>query len=716
MTQEDSADDQSAKPKTELPSGTVTFVFTDIEGSTKLWEEAPEQMRQAMVRHDEIIEGLVADTNGVVVRPRGEGDSRFAVFPHAYDAIACAAHIHKSLLAESWQTPHPIQVRLGIHSGVADIRMGDYYGSVVNRCARIRGIGHGGQSLMSRTTAELVGEELPTGSILEDMGKHRLKDLTKAEHIFQLMIVEIPADFPPLKSLNAIPNNLPTQLTRFVGRDRELNKVKELIQNTHLLTLIGPGGTGKTRLAIQAAADLIESYKQGVFFIPLAPISSKEFIIQSIAEALRFPLSTQEDPKDQLLTYLRNKQMLLVMDNFEHIMESTGLVREILEKAPGVSVLATSRQKLNILGETVFNISGLDIPKAKTVEDAIEASSVELFVQSAEQVKPGFSLTEGDLPALYKILNLVQGMPLGILLAAAWVDMLGLDEIAEEISQNFDFLETEMEGIPERQRSIRAVFEYSWNLLGETEKEYFIKLSVFKGGFSRLAAKEIAGTSLKALMGLVNKSLLLSDPDTGRYVVQALLREYAAEELEKEPQAAQAVQLKHSAHFADFMDAQWKRITYREQKEAFDDIETDIKNIRAAWQYAVLNNRLEDVKKFINSLWFFYEVRGWYQSGESLFNEAVSTLENSDAPESDLAKLILAIEKAAQGWFLGLLGHPDQSIEIGKQTFRTLEQLNQEKELLIPFNCYALGSFFLNDLSRRRRDIDKRHQCRDQGW
>ena len=303
----------------ELPTGTVTFLFTDIEGSTQLWEQAPNEAMQSLARHDEIIESEVANKRGVVVRPRGEGDSRFAVFEQAKDAVAAAAIIQEVFYAEQWPTPQPLKVRMALHTGEADLRMGDYYGSAVNRCARLRSIAHGGQTVLSRATWELTHNSLPAGVRLRDEGEHRLKDLTRPEHVFQLVIIELAQEFPPLRSLTVIPNNLPILLTEFIGREEAIEEIRRSLERSRLLTLVGPGGIGKSRLSIETAAKLSDQFRHGVYFIPLAPISSAESVPQAIAEGIGLSLASSEEPQHQLLNYLDSKQQLLLIHKFEHV-------------------------------------------------------------------------------------------------------------------------------------------------------------------------------------------------------------------------------------------------------------------------------------------------------------------------------------------------------------------------------------------------------------
>ncbi len=344
----------------DLPEGVVTFLFTDVQGSTRLWEDHPDAMMGALRQHDVVIDAAIEANDGVSVKPRGEGDSRFVVFSSAIEAVAAVANMQRGLAVVDWVTPRPLLVRMALHTGMADLQLGDYYGSAVNRTARLRAIAHGGQSIMSRSTWELVQDDLPSGVAIRDMGEHGLKDLTRPEHVYQVDNEGLPDSFPPLASLDAVPNNLPVQLTDFVGRQVELADAGRLVGGTRLLTMLAPGGTGKTRLAIQMAAEVSTDYRDGVFFVGFAEIGSSDDIIQTVAESLGVALSGDEDIQTQLLTYLAPRQQLLVFDNLEHLDGAAAIVAEILKVAPHVTVVATSRSKLNLTGETVLSLAGLE--------------------------------------------------------------------------------------------------------------------------------------------------------------------------------------------------------------------------------------------------------------------------------------------------------------------------------------------------------------------
>ena len=392
----------------DLPQGVVTFLFTDVEGSTALWEEAPESMMEALRRHDTIIDDATAVHNGVPVKPRGEGDSRFVVFVSAIDAVSAAAEMQRGLSGVEWPTPRAIRIRISLHTGTADLQLGDYYGSAVNRAARLRAIAHGGQTVMSGSTWELVQDGLPSDVTVRDMGKHRLKDLTRPERVYQITPEGLNDDFPPLASLDAVRTNLPVQLTDFVGRQTELEDIKRIVGENRLVTILAPGGAGKTRLAIQVAADLSADYRDGVFFVNLAPVASLRDVPQAVAEAIGVTLTGEDQLETQLLTHLTNEHLLLVFDNLEHLIETADIVADILRAAPAVRVIATSRAKLNVTGETVLTLPGLETTW-DAPDDAFLTSGVHLFIDAARRADPSFNLSADDLAPLGQILDMVGG-------------------------------------------------------------------------------------------------------------------------------------------------------------------------------------------------------------------------------------------------------------------------------------------------------------------
>jgi predicted ATPase/class 3 adenylate cyclase len=668
---------------TDLPEGIITFLMTDIEGSSRMWERDAEAARRSLLLHDILVDSGVEKNRGVVIRPRGEGDSRFAVFPEAADAVAAAVDIQRYLAAESWPTDRPLRIRIALHTGEADLRMGDYYGTVVNRCARIRSIGHGGQTLLSQATTKLADSRLPDGVSLLDMGRHRLKDLARPEHVYQLVVPDLPDKFPALRSLTRAAHNLPRQLVDFVGRKQELEELERLLPQHRLLTLIGPGGTGKTRLAIETAYRQSVNFDYGAYYVPLAPLDSAEQLVRAIMETLNPLFSGGDDMKSELLRYLRDKQMLLVIDNFEHMLAGAPMLNEILEATPETSILATSREKLGLSGETVVSVSGLDFADWRTPQEALAHSAAQLFVQSAQRVQPDFELRQEDVRPVARICQTVSGMPLGILLAAAWADLLSPQEIAAEIDNSLDFLETEMGDVPERQRSLRAVFEASWERLTLAERDLYKTLAVFRGGFTREAATRVAGASLRDLAGLTNKSFLRRDPHSGRYEVHELLQQFAEERLEAVSAGDVAALQSHAGYFADFMEGIVADLRSDRQKAAVDRIDSDIENVRSTWRFLAAQGNAAEIGKMVDGLWHFHEMRGWYHAGQELFGDAEAMMRFTARDEEGL--VVAAQLQTAKAWCMGLLGlcAPKECLAMATESRDLLQEAGRPRQMYL---------------------------------
>lgn len=675
----------------ELPNGVVTFLFTDVEGSTRLWEEAPDAMGSALQIHDASITEAVEAFGGVRVKPRGEGDSQFVVFRSAIDAVNGSVEIQRRLAEVDWPTSGPLLVRASLHTGTADLVLGDYYGPAVNRAARLRAIAHGGQTVCSGSTYELVQDHLPEGVTVSDLGTHRLKDLTRPEHVFQLNIKGLENSFPPLKSLEAVVNNLPEQMTELIGRDAELADMKRLLSGTRLLTVLAPGGTGKTRLAIQAAADLATEYPDGVFFIGLADLTTSADILQAVAEEVGVAYSSDDDPQTQLLEYLGPRRQLLVFDNFEHLSDGTQIVSEILRAAPLVKVIATSRAKLNLTGEAVMPLVGLST-EWDTPEAALQTSGVRLFLDAAHRSNPGLTLETGDLDSLAEILRLTGGMPLGILLAAAWSDVLSIPDIAAEIAKSLDFLATTLGDVPDRHRSIRAVFDYSWGLLNSAERDAFAALSVFRGGFTREAAETVAGASLRDLANLSNKTLVVPSPGTGRYAIHELLRQYAEAELNAVPARDRSIRDAHADYYSDLCESAVGLFALGEQVRALTTIEQDLDNIRPAWRHQAATRNTSGVSKMVVGLWLIHESRGWYQPALTLFADALDALEEDRSQASDASR---AFVLAMHGAFTSMLGQVESGAAEVASAFEELRVTDDPLPLLVTGMLKAQTQLYL---------------------
>ncbi|UCC62353.1 MAG: tetratricopeptide repeat protein, partial [Anaerolineae bacterium] len=528
-------------------------------------------------------------------------------------------------------------------------------------------------------------------------------------------------DWPPPVDRFAMPvssqtaackHNLPAQPTPFVGREAELAELARLLAepDVRLVTILGAGGMGKTRLALEVAAAQMDRFAHGVYLTSLAPLQSVEAIVPTVAKALNFSFYEEGEPQQQLLDYLRQKTMLLIMDSFEHLLHGVGLVTEVLKAAPEVKILATSRARLNVQGEHLFPIAGMHFPDRETLEDATHYSAVGLFLTSARRSQPSFEPTADDLTDVVRICRLVEGMPLGILLAAAWVQMLAPAEIAAEIGQSLDFVETDLRDVPERQRSIRAVFNHSWNLLTEREREVFQGLSVFRGGFAWQAAQQVTGASLRELMTLVNKSLLhrapapSATPSTplraglrtgGRYEVHELLRQYAAEKLDQDQAAREAVHDRHSAYYAAALQRWEADLKGPQQQTALAEIEADGENVRVAWNWAVEQGQVERLDQAIDGLCRFYEWRGRHQEGEAACRLAADKLEataSGDGPVLGAVEGLRVLAKILtwQSVFSQLLRHVEFASQLLHRSMTFLKRPELADQDTRPEKAFAL--------------------------
>ena len=487
------------KPGVPAPSGTVTFLFTDIEGSTQLWEHQREPMKRAFARQEAIIREVMAGWGGYVYKMTG--DSFQVAFATAPAALKAALGAQRALKTEPWGEIGSLKVRMALHTGVTEERGDDYVGPALNRVARLLSAGHGGQVLLTLPTVELLRDALPEQVSLRDLGEQHLKDLVHSERIYQLVVPDLPQDFPPLKVEETQLYLLPPQNTPFMGREAELAQIEGMLTDPEcrLISLVGIGGTGKTRLAIQAAGKS-QGFPQGVYFVALATASTVDMIIAAIMEALKLgfrslpgaslPLETAQD---QLFQYLAGKKVLLVLDNFEQLTGCAGFLSDLLGSAPGIKLIVTSRERLNLASEWVLEVSGLPFPGARESEKSSQYAAVQLFVKGAERAG-AFIATQSDWQAIVRICQLLEGLPLGVEMAAAWVKMLSCQEIAKEIERDLDFLSAAWRGMPERHRTLRAVFDHSCRLLTEHEREIFYRLSLFQAGFNREAALEISGS------------------------------------------------------------------------------------------------------------------------------------------------------------------------------------------------------------------------------
>jgi predicted ATPase/class 3 adenylate cyclase len=497
----------------ELPGGTVTFLFTDIEGSTRLLRELGDGYAEALADHRRVLRKAFERHNGVEVDT--QGDAFFVAFSRARDAVAAAADGQRMLGAG------PIRVRMGIHTGEPLRTEEGYVGMDIHRGARIAAAGHGGQVLVSQTARQLIQDDLPGEVALHDLGQHRLKDLSRPQQIFQLLAEGLERDFPPLTSLENRPTNLPPQATPLIGRERELAEVVELMRNTdvRLLTLTGPGGAGKTRLALQAAADLLDDFTDGVFFVGLAEIAEPSLMIPTIAQTLGVKETGGLSTEEALARYLQDRDLLLVLDNFEHLLETAAQLSDLVRNAASVQAILSSRAPLHVSAEREY-----------PVPELAETDAVALFVERAQAVKPGFQLN-GEASAVAEICRRLDGLPLAIELAAARAKILSPPALLERLGQMLPVLTGGARDLPDRQRTLSDTIAWSYGLLDEQEQRLFAMLAVFAGGFTLEAAEAVCGADLDTITSLVDKSLVRHEE--GRFRMLETIREFARERLDE---------------------------------------------------------------------------------------------------------------------------------------------------------------------------------------
>jgi predicted ATPase/class 3 adenylate cyclase len=624
-----------------LPTGTVTFLFTDIEGSTRLLESLGASWPPILERHHAILRDAIAAGGGTEVST--EGDAFFAAFPSAPGAVVTAADAQRALAAEAWPANASVKVRMGLHTGEGMLGGDSYVGLDVHRAARVAAAGHGGQVLLSGATQALTAGSLPEGVTFDDLGEHRLKDLSRPEHLWQLVIDGLSGEFPPLRTLDATPNNLPLQLTSFLGRQREVSEVLELLASYRLVTLTGPGGTGKTRLALQAAAESTDRFLGGVYFVALEPITNPDLFVPTIAQSVGMP-----DPGgatlQRLAEHFGDRASLLVLDNFEQLDAAAPQVGDLLAAAGGLVVLATSRSPLRVYGEREYPVPPLGLPDPRNLPDLeqfTQFESVALFVERAVAVRPDFAVDNANAPAVAEICVRLDGLPLAIELAAARVRVLTPQAILERLSDRLGLLSGGARDLPERQQTLRGAIAWSHDLLEEMDRRAFARISVFAGGATLEQIEEVCfdpaerAMALDVVTSLVDKSLLREDSIDGvpRFRMLETIRQYAAEQLAATDEEA-AIRARHAAATLAFAEEGAAVVLGPDGRAWLDRFELERDNIRAAMAWALDGTHTETALRLLTACWRYWQIRGYLAEGRANAERALALPDTRDFPEA----------------------------------------------------------------------------------
>jgi predicted ATPase/class 3 adenylate cyclase len=701
------------RPMPTLPVGDVTFLLTDIEGSTRLVHELGSEFKPVLERHHAILRRAIDDNRGLEVST--EGDAFFAVFQSAADAVGAAVSGQRALAAETWPTGVSVLVRMGLHTGEAVLGGDNYMGVDVHRAARIAGAAHGGQVLMSETTRALVDGHLADGVGLRDLGRHRLKDLPEPEHLHQLVIAGLRDGFPAPRSADVTPTNIVSPPTALVGRDRELSELEEFLASTRLLTLTGPGGTGKTRLATELGARAAGRFRDGVFLVPLETFEERSPAAGEIGQTIGARLPGQRDPEDNLVEYVAEREIALVLDNLEQLAAAGELVSRLLASAPGLRVVATSRIPLHVSGEQEYPVPPLEVPGVDGIanlDDLARVEAVALFVDRARRAKPDFRLTASEAAAVAAICRRLDGLPLAIELAAARVKIFSPTALLGRLDHALPLLGTGNVDVPARQRTLRAAIEWSCTLLGPSEQALFRRLTVFSGGWTVDAADEVVAPGelgidvVDGLTSLVDHSLVRTLPDDSsgdtRFDMLQLIREYGAERL-AETDDDQIVGRRHADWILRLTASAAPIIEMGRDPAWLDRLAREHDNIRAALRWAIASGDLEIGLRIAAATWRFWQQRGHNREGREWFDR----LWPADADASQIAPEVMADAHTA----IGGLAYWQDRLDEAEAHYRAAHDLDRQLDRTdrIGNDIYNLGfiSMFNRDLDGARRLFDE---------
>jgi predicted ATPase/class 3 adenylate cyclase len=698
------------------------FLFTDLEASTRIWELYPERMGPALARHDALLRSSVVDNHGVIVKTTGDG--LMATFEDVADCIAACVAAQLALNAADWGIDERLRVRMGVHVGEAEPRDGDYYGTAVNRAARIMAVAHGGQVLVSGLT---VGLARPGDDVaFRDLGFHRLKDLTEPEHLFQLTHPDLPSEFDPLVTLDRTPNNLPVLVSAFVGRRPELALVREMLEapEKRLVTLTGPGGTGKTRLALQAAAEAVDRFPDGVYFVDLSAERVPDAAFETVLRELGLSSAKEGSPLQVLQSQLRDKRMLLVLDNFEQVTEAGIGVAGLLQSCRDLNVVVTSREALRIRGEHVFAVGALSLAKPDDPPAAIAASeATELFVDRATAVRPEFALNADNAAAIAEITARLDGLPLAIELAAARLSVFTPTELRDRLSATVDVLGRGARDLPDRQQTLTKTIEWSYELLDPEECRIFEAMSVF----ATAALDAIEGVVVEVhgdidvvdvVSSLVSKSLVrrIDAEGSTRFTLLQTIRDYASERLAARPEAMTAVRFSHARYFCRYAAEMSAVLSGPERERVLSDLTSEIGNLRTAWRWWVEHDDLDQLYVLLDTLWALNEARGWYHAAMELTSDLLAVLATTDpSPERDSEEMTLRTSLARS-----LMAVRGFGPEVEKEFKRALALSSQQVESSTSRAqvLRSLATYYLNigdmascaEMGRQLLDIGTRDQ------
>ncbi len=638
----------------QLPTGTVTFLFSDVEGSTQLWENHHDEMRTTLAAHDKVMRSAIEDAGGQVFSTAG--DAYAAAFERPIQALTAAVAAQTGLTDLSVGGA-PMKVRMAIHTGTADERNGDYFGPAVNRVARLMSVGNGRQVLVSTATAELVQDAVPERATLHDLGEHRLKDLSRPEQVYQLLHDSFAHDSRPLRSLDRFPHNLPIQLTSFVGREEEVIEVTKLLTGSRMVTLAGVGGAGKTRLAIHTAAELLTNYEDGVWLVELAAITDPTRIPSTVMDVLGVEEKATEDPMDTITRALAKKQILLILDNCEHIVDTAArFAAAALGAGTGVSILATSREMLGVPGEYPFQVKSLASPESLDTEvraALLRYPAVRLFSERGELARPGWRVSAENADSVVQICQRLDGMPLAIELAAARLRMMPTEQIAERLDDRFRLLTGGSRTVLPRQQTLEAAIDWSFDLLSDEEKVLFGRLAVFMGGFTLESAEAVCGVDpldeymvLDQLGHLVDKSLVQAEErqDGVRYRMLETLRQYARQRLAEAEDVSQ-MRLRHAGHFRALVEEAEPNLRGEDEAYWFRRLDDELDNLRQAMSWALEAYKPQLAQAIAGSLYRYFMYRFRSVEGREWAEKAVAA---SDEATPERAKALLAAGTLAQ--------------------------------------------------------------------